>query len=384
MSQPRTWDIFCRVVDNYGDVGVCWRLARALAGRPGACVRLWIDDLASLRMLAPGVRLDTAVQRHAEIEVHRWTADFPNVDPAEVCVEGFGSGVPERYVEAMTARRPSPLWIVLEYLSAEPWVRDHHALASPHPRWPVPRYFFFPGFERGTGGLLREPGLLQRRDAYDTAARRQYWADMGYEPPPEGATVVSMFAYPHAPLAPLLDHWTHGGGSWVVSIPVGELASAAVVWCGLENARAGMRAARGGLEVRVVPFVPQERYDEALWSADCAFVRGEDSFVRAQWAKRPFVWHIYPQDERAHWRKLDAFLALYCAGMPDHAAEAVRGMWRAWNQVEGAPATVGAAWDRYWESISVLRAHAVRWANQLLQTGELAENLAEFCRDKLK
>jgi uncharacterized repeat protein (TIGR03837 family) len=384
MSQPRSWDLFCRVVDNYGDVGVCWRLARALAGRPGASVRVWIDDLASLRMLVPGVELDTAVQRLSGIDVHRWTADFPTVDPAEVCVEGFGSGVPERYVEAMAARRPSALWIVLEYLSAEPWVREHHGLASPHPRFPVPRYFFFPGFERGTGGLLREAGLLQRREAYDMAARRRYWDDMGYGPPPEGATVVSMFAYPHAPLAPLLDHWAHGGGSWIVSIPVGELALRAVEWFGLKDRRAGLRAARGGLEVRIVPFVPQERYDEALWSADCAFVRGEDSFVRAQWAKMPFVWHIYPQDERAHWRKLDAFLALYCAGMPDHAAEAVQGVWRAWNEVGAAPATVGAAWDRYWDSASVLRAHAVRWADQLRETGELAENLAEFCRDKLK
>jgi uncharacterized repeat protein (TIGR03837 family) len=158
----------------------------------------------------------------------------------------------------------------------------------------------------------------------------------------------------------------------------------AMEWLGVHNARAGALVTRGSLEVRVVPFVPQERYDEALWSADCAFVRGEDSFVRAQWAKMPFVWHIYPQDERAHWRKLDAFLALYCSGMPDRAAAAVHGMWRAWNQLEGAPATVGEAWDRYWDSASVLRAHAVRWADQLFETGELAENLAEFCRDKLK
>jgi hypothetical protein len=21
------WDIFCRVIDNFGDIGVCWRLA---------------------------------------------------------------------------------------------------------------------------------------------------------------------------------------------------------------------------------------------------------------------------------------------------------------------------------------------------------------------
>ena len=42
----RSWDVFCRVVDNYGDAAVCWRLARQLADEHGARVRLWIDLLA--------------------------------------------------------------------------------------------------------------------------------------------------------------------------------------------------------------------------------------------------------------------------------------------------------------------------------------------------
>jgi uncharacterized repeat protein (TIGR03837 family) len=284
----------------------------------------------------------------------------------------------------MAARQPTTLWIVLEYLSAEPWVREHHALASPHPRLPLRRYFFFPGFERGTGGLLREPDLLARRDAYDAGGRRHYWKDMGFEPPPDGVRVISMFAYPYAPLLPLMDHWAHEPDRYVVAVPVGKLAATAAEWFGLDHGKAGARAVRGSLELRIVPFVPQERFDETLWSADCLFVRGEDSFVRAQWAGRPFVWHIYPQEERTHWRKLEAFLDLYCAGMAEKAADAVRGLWRAWNQVEPAPVTVGAAWNRYMECLPALNKHARDWAERLLQTGELAENLAEFCRDKLK
>lgn len=384
MPKPASWDLFCRVVDNYGDVGVCWRLARALAAAPGVSVRMWIDDLGSLSMLVPDAKTDADVQRLAGIEVHRWTVEFPDVAPAEVCVEGFGCGLPERYVGAMAARSPTTLWIVLEYLSAEPWVREHHALASPHPRWPLRRYFFFPGFERGTGGVLREPDLLSRRDAHDREARKRYWTQMGFEPPRDGAVVVSMFAYPYAPIAALLAHWAQGGGPWVVAVPVGKLAAGAAQWFGVQNPQAGARAARGALELRIVPFVAQERYDEALWSADCAFVRGEDSFVRAQWAGLPFVWHIYPQEERTHWRKLDAFLDLYCAGMPAEAAAAMRGFWRAWNQVEPAPVTAGAAWDRYWRCRPALQARAAEWGRHLLDSGELAENLAEFCRDKLK
>lgn len=37
-------------------------------------------------------------------------------------------------------------------------------------------------------------------------------------------------------------------------------------------------------------------------------VRGEDSLVRALWAGKPLVWHIYPQDDDAHVAKLSAFL----------------------------------------------------------------------------
>ena len=31
------WDMFCRVIDNYGDIGVCWRLAADLARAARAC-----------------------------------------------------------------------------------------------------------------------------------------------------------------------------------------------------------------------------------------------------------------------------------------------------------------------------------------------------------
>lgn len=384
MPDPRSWDVFCRVVDNYGDVGVCWRLARELAARPGVRVRMWIDDLGSLRMLVPGVATEAAEQNLEGIEVHRWTSEFPEVAAAEVCVEGFGCGIPERYVQSMAARTPATLWIVLEYLSAEPWVREHHALASPHPRWPLRRFFFFPGFEAGTGGVLREPGLLARREAHDGEARRAYWRSVGFEPPPPQATVVSMFAYPYAPLAALLEHWAHSAAPWIVAVPTGRLAASAASFFGLDQADAGTCAVRGQLELRVLPFVPQARYDAGLWSSDCVFVRGEDTFVRAQWAQLPFVWHIYPQEEQAHWRKLEAFLDLYCRGLAPDAALSMREFWRAWNQADPSPVPVGAAWRRYWQHRAALQAHARAWARRLSAIGELAENLAELCRDKLK
>ena len=57
------WDIFCKVIDNHGDIGVCWRLATQLAAR-GHEVRLWVDDAAALDWMAPG--------GHDRVQVLAW------------------------------------------------------------------------------------------------------------------------------------------------------------------------------------------------------------------------------------------------------------------------------------------------------------------------
>lgn len=383
MAAPRSWDIFCHVVDNFGDIGVSWRLARQLADGHAA-VRLWIDDLASLHALCPHVEPGKACQRVENIEVWCWAEPFPAVTPAAVVIEAFGCGLPESYVVAMVARSPRTLWITLEYLSAEPWVREHHGLPSPHPRWPLERYFFFPGFEAGTGGVLQETDLIARREAFGDGERQRFWASVGLEPPAPGVAVVSVFAYNDAPLADLLAAWALGKEPTVAVIPEGGLVELVLGGLGASASQTSRIFRRGSLEVRIVPFVAQPRYDELLWACDCNFVRGEDSFVRAQWAAKPLVWQIYPQQERAHWAKLEAFLGYYCEGLPVEAAAALRGMWRAWNLAGEMPVGVGDAWRAFREQRAALEAHAPFWAERLSKAGELSEKLAQFCQDKLK
>lgn len=383
MLEPRTWDIFCRVVDNLGDAGVCWRLARQLAAEHGAAVRLWIDDLRGLRLLHPAVR-EVECQTIESVEVRRWPAVFAQERPAQVVIEAFGCGLPDEYVAGMASAAPASLWIVLEYLSAEPWVPGHHGLPSPHPRWPLARYYFFPGFVRGTGGLLREADLIERRERFDDARRQAFWRAAGHEPPPRHATVVSIFAYDDAPLAGLLRCWEGGDDDIVAVIPEGAFPAHAARFLGLDAIIPGEALRRGRLEVRAVPFVAQARYDELLWTCDVNFVRGEDSFVRAQWAARPFVWQIYPQQERAHWRKLEAFLALYGQGLGENAREAVSALMRSWNQIDGPGVTPASAWQAYARQLDVLRRHGDAWSESLAVLGELAGNLVQFCRQKLK
>ena len=284
----------------------------------------------------------------------------------------------------MVGRSPRQLWITLEYLSAEPWVREHHGLPSPHPRLPLERYFFFPGFVAGTGGVLREADLLARRDAFGSTGRERFWTSVGFPPPATDATVVSLFAYDDAPVAGLLAAWERGSALTVAAVPEGKIVGQVLDHFGVSAVDAGRTVRRGSLEVRFVPFVAQPNYDELLWACDCNFVRGEDSFVRAQWAAKLLVWQIYPQRERAHWPKLEAFLDLYCEGLAPGPAAALRGMWQAWNYSGGQPVGVGGAWRVFQAQRTVLEAHAQVWAQKLVSVGEMSEKLARFCQDKLK
>src|SRR4051812_25101195 len=155
MSGKR-WHVFCRVVDNYGDAGVCWRLARQLATEHGCHVTLWIDRLATLAHFQPGVDVQASTQSVAGISIARIADDAPAPPLPDVVIEAFACGLPPLYVGAMGDASAPPLWIALEYLSAEPWVDTVHGLASPQPRLPLERYFWFPGFTHQTGGLIRE------------------------------------------------------------------------------------------------------------------------------------------------------------------------------------------------------------------------------------
>lgn len=370
----RRWDIFCRVIDNFGDIGVSWRLARQLVSEHGVTVRLWVDHMASLQALCPQVSIESSRQVVHGVEIFQFADESAFSQPADVVVEAFGCGLPDNYVTAMAARAGKPLWIILEYLSAEPWVRSHHGLPSPHPQLNLPRYFFFPGFTEGTGGVLREADLLMRRDAFDGAARSAWWSRRGFDAVPHNALVVSLFAYPHAPMQALLDACAAGAVPVVALIPEGSPAT--FLPHGFQQG-SGNTLHKGSLELRHVPFVPQADYDDMLWACDINFVRGEDSFVRAQWAGRPFVWHIYPQADNAHVAKLNAFLELYGNSMPAPAAQAVRGLWTAWNGVAGAPA-LADAWRAFCGELPAQRSGLLRWQEGLARIGDVTSNLLQF------
>ena len=264
------WDVFCRVVDNFGDIGVCWRLAADLASR-GETLRLWVDDATALGWMAPSGA--------AGVTVVPWRDPAPAHEPGDVVIEAFGCDPPASFVARMAARNAPPVWINLEYLSGETNVERNHRLRSPQLSGPgegLTKWFFYPGFTPRTGGLLRERDLLQRQRAFDGSA----WLRARGVEQRADEIAVSLFCYDNPALPALLD-------------ALSQRPTLLLVTPGLATQQVrealGPTLQHAGLRAVTLPLLTQTDYDHLLWACDLNFVRGEDSFVRAQWAGRPFV-----------------------------------------------------------------------------------------------
>lgn len=373
------WDVFCRVIDNFGDIGVCWRLVAQLAAR-GQRVRLWVDDASALQWMAP--------EGCAGVDVRPWHARPPGADepPPDVMVEAFGCEIaPEfiaysaRQASARGPKHPRPVWINLEYLSAEGYVERTHGLPSPILSGPAAgwtRWFFYPGFTPATGGLLRESDLMARREAFDREAwRADHRKAFGLGDDAPGTRWVSLFCYEPTALPELLQRCEATPTRLLVA-PGRPAAAVRAALPGREedsgqNAPQRLSIQRGQLSISYLPHRPQPAFDEMLWACDFNAVRGEDSLVRALWAGQALVWHIYPQHDNAHHDKLHAFLDWL------QAPASLRQFHATWNGLDTAPlqwpddATL-AEWTRCIQ-------HA---RSRLLMQDSLATQLLGFIAEK--
>jgi hypothetical protein len=355
----KRWDIFCKIVDNFGDIGVCWRLARQLQLEHGLQVRLWIDDLAAAQKIIPSLNVDEKSQICENITILKWNAEADFSQATEVVIEAFACELSPSYLAAMS--RQQSKWVNLEYLSAETWVDDFHAKPSPqnllNRNQGLTRYFYFPGFTEAAGGLIREAGLAEqlqtlinpRPQAGEGARQRERGAALIDFVAPlsnlSGGTTkhltrltnnisqvianpasgreasvvdssehnlkISLFCYPHAPVKALLGAFSESTFSINCYVPASSILPQIADFFGAETIAVGDYFTRENLHVHILPFLSQADYDQLLRDCDLNFVRGEDSWVRAIWAGKPFIWQPYLQDENTHILKLKAFIDLY-------------------------------------------------------------------------
>lgn len=354
------WDIFCRVIDNFGDVGVSWRLAAQL-GEQGEAVRLWLDDPSALQWMAPGGTANVKV-----FTWHKERNDWPL--PGDVVVETFGCNLPPLFIKNLSKRRPTPVWINLEYLSAEPYVERSHRLHSPQLSGPgsgLNKWFFYPGFTSATGGLLREQSLLEQQQSFERHKFLQRLDKSLHLEERSGQhlseRVVSLFCYDN-PCLPVLIEDLATTPTVLLTAP-GQATQQV-------QALLGPRGKYQALRVVELPFLSQTDFDRLLWSSDLNFVRGEDSFVRAQWAGRPFVWQIYPQHDNAHELKLNAFLRLFLADASSELSAPLKRLFHAWNGLSPWPTTLPS--QPRWFT------HCMRWRDKLWVQPDLVTQLTEF------
>ncbi len=357
------WDIFCEMIDNLGDLGVCWRLACNLAARAQS-VRLWIDNASSLAWMAPA--------GHGWVEVRAWpkhALELQTVEPGDVLVETFGCSPPpcslahffgaDKDRAACVPDRPKR-WINVEHLTAESFAERSHGLPSPVQHGPGKgraRHFFYPGFTQKTGGLLREVDLLQRKAQFH---RLDWLAGMGI--PHAGERLIALFCYEPAALAALLDHLAQDAQPTHLLVTADR--SAAAVRHVLQR-----ESARGSLRIGFLPRLSQLDFDHLLWATDLNFVRGEDSLVRALWAGKPFVWQAYPQHDGVHHIKLEALLQTLQLPAP-------LATWhRLWN-ADRAPDALPPLMLEHWQP--AMQAASAR----LLAQPDLATQLLQFVDGK--
>ena len=340
------WDLFCRVIDNYGDIGVSWRLAADLAER-GERVRLWVDDVRARAWMAP--------LGAPGVEVSAWPAGETETAPGDVVIEAFGCELPDPWLRAMKSAVLPPLWINLEYLSAEAFVERSHGLMSPQASGPgagLRKWFFYPGFGERTGGLIRELDIDKRQMTF---SRKAWLAARGIETR-VGERVVSLFCYEAPALSLLIDKLTER--PTLLLATTGHAARQTVALLGAD-------LTRGALRATLVPALTQLEYDHLLWSSDINFVRGEDSLVRAIWAGRPFVWQAYRQHDGVHLAKLAALL-----DRTDASVE-VRALWNAWNAPQPPVALP-------WPDAATWLQTCREWQRTLLAQDDLTTRLVRF------
>ncbi|WP_304856364.1 elongation factor P maturation arginine rhamnosyltransferase EarP [uncultured Parasutterella sp.] len=360
-------DLFCDVIDNFGDAGVCWRLARLLTKEKGDRVRLFINRPETLQALAPNLNSSNLPQTLGNIAVMHWD-ECLKCTPGDVVIETFGCRLPDEFEKKIAAKSPQPLWINLEYLSAEDWVEGCHCLPSPHPSLSVQKYFFFPGVTKKTGGIMIENDLLTAQNAFEQH-RSEFLQNLGLQ---QSVFTVFVFCYPEAPLEHFYEALSKDAREVNVLIPK---SAAADKWLKLCEDNLSET-----IHTRVLPMVPQENFDQLLWCADSLIIRGEDSFVRAQLAAKPFIWNIYPQTESTHIKKLKAFASRLTSSYGE-----LQPLWLemniAWNE---RPEEIPRLWPQWRNSTEELSICSQSWRNDLLAIGSLSENLCKFIELKLK
>ena len=283
-------DIFCQVIDNYGDVGVAYRLAREFKRvYPNKKLRFVINKTEELNL----------IRKSEDIEIILYKDISKIENSADLIIESFGCEIPKKYMDK--ALKNSKLIINLEYFSAEKWVDDFH-LQESFLGGNLKKYFFIPGLSEKSGGILLDNEFLERKKKVE-ANKEYYLEKFGIKEKYD--LIGSVFSY-EKNFDSLIEELKKLGKKIILLILSEKTQKNFIKYFDNGNNYDKIKFVK-------LPFFTYDKYEDLLALCDFNLVRGEDSFVRALLLGKPFLWHIYPQDENTHIEKLESFLEKYCS-----------------------------------------------------------------------
>ena len=283
-------DIFCQVIDNYGDVGVAYRLAREFKRvYPNKKLRFVINQIEELNL----------IRKSENIEVILYKDISKIENSADLIIESFGCEIPKEYMDK--ALKKSKLIINLEYFSAEKWVDDFH-LQESFLGGNLKKYFFIPGLSEKSGGILLDNEFLERKKKVE--ANKEYYLEK-FEIKEKYDLIGSVFSY-EKNFDSLIEELKKLDKKIILLILSEKTQKNFIKYFDNGNHDDKIKFVK-------LPCFTYDKYEELLALCDFNLVRGEDSFVRALLLGKPFLWHIYPQDENTHIKKLESFLEKYCS-----------------------------------------------------------------------
>lgn len=283
-------DIFCQVIDNYGDVGVAYRLAREFKRvYPNKKLRFVINQIEELNL----------IRKSEDIEIILYKDISKIENSADLIIESFGCEIPKEYMDK--ALKNVKLIINLEYFSAEKWVDDFH-LQESFLGGNLKKYFFIPGLSEKSGGILLDNEFLERKKKVE--ANKEYYLEK-FEIKEKYDLIGSVFSY-EKNFDSLIEELKKLDKKIILLILSEKTQKNFIKYFDNGNNYDKIKFVK-------LPFFTYDKYEELLALCDFNLVRGEDSFARALLLGKPFLWHIYPQDENTHIKKLESFLEKYCS-----------------------------------------------------------------------
>ena len=360
-KSPIVCHLICKVIDFFGDIGVAWRIAKQLKVDFNVEVHLLIDDLLTAQRLIPSIDISFQKQTIDGIFIYRcdFSEDSTSLPPPPNFVFNlFNIDLPHIYKTLI--KRNKSKYIAIEYLSAEPWVDNFHLKPSIDPKSGLIKTFFYPGFTNQTGGLIREKGLFLRRTNFDKSKRKKVIQSLGGNP---NLYSISLFYYPIQKIEVFLDAIDHLKKTIQFFIPqyLFDLLR--------------LESTYQSINIIPYPFLNHDDFDDLLWSCDLNFVRGEDSWIRAIWAGKPFIWQPYIQENNIHLIKLKAFLKRYCEGCDQDLSEVLIKMHDDWSNNKFNE----VLWHSFFKLQPQLEAFALKQSHHYFKEPSFVESLVDYC-----